>query len=92
DDIIYQASIEADCNPSYSFTTADIHNFALHRLESILIRNDMRLEDFPNMPIPTLLPDAPITSNYLIAQELHYDAELLKNRVEETYLFLTSEQ
>ncbi|CAG8663300.1 10595_t:CDS:10, partial [Cetraspora pellucida] len=49
DNILYQTHLEAESNPSYTFTESDIYNIALTRLEAILIRNRFHLTDFPNM-------------------------------------------
>ncbi|CAG8749790.1 27000_t:CDS:1, partial [Racocetra persica] len=78
DDILYQTHLEAESNPSYTFTESDIYNIALTRLEAILIRNGFRLTDFPNMPLPLQLFNNHIQQNYLLAKELQYDRDFLK--------------
>ncbi|CAG8754618.1 5618_t:CDS:2, partial [Racocetra persica] len=78
DDILYQTRLEAESNPSYTFTESDIYNIALTRLEAILIRNGFRLTDFPNMPLPLQLFNNHIQQNYLLAKELQYDRDFLK--------------
>ncbi|CAG8505261.1 22279_t:CDS:2 [Cetraspora pellucida] len=70
----------------------DQHNRALKHLESILLKHRMRLENFPNMPIPILLLEELFQQNYLIIEELQYDIELFQHRVSELHPHLNSEQ
>jgi hypothetical protein len=65
DDILFQAH-----NDTGNVIFDDnISNKALHHLESILNKHGRRLDQFPNMPIPTTLPDHDGQDNYLIREE-----------------------
>ncbi|CAG8802677.1 16205_t:CDS:2, partial [Racocetra persica] len=54
------------------------YNIALLQLESILLRNRMSLQNFPNMLIPTPLSQYHIHHNHLIEEELQYNVPLLE--------------
>ncbi|CAG8697600.1 12633_t:CDS:2 [Cetraspora pellucida] len=60
-----------------AYNNTDQHNKVLKHLESILLKHEMRLKNFPNMPISILLSEKLFQQNYLIIEELQYDIELL---------------
>ncbi|CAG8742999.1 19_t:CDS:2 [Cetraspora pellucida] len=70
-------------NPKNTIT--NIQNQALLHLQSILLRHEKHLNDFPNMPISNLPSDYSYT-NRLICEEQSYDINEL-NRIVQTGVF-----
>ncbi|CAB4416164.1 unnamed protein product [Rhizophagus irregularis] len=88
DDILFQAH-----NNTVNMTLDDdIRNKALHHLEFILNKHGRRLDQFPNMPIPTALPNNDRQYNYLIKEEQQYNIEELAQLTEDGSSHLNEDQ
>jgi ATP-dependent protease Clp ATPase subunit len=71
---------------------ADIlYNQALNYLESILNKHGKSLKEFPNMPIPTALPNYE-QDNHLIQEEQSYNTEELIQVYENGFYRLNVDQ
>ena len=63
-------------------TDIDIHNRALYNLQVILSKHERFLNEFSNMPIPTIFSDNKQKINHLIREEQQYDIEELSKLTE----------
>jgi len=91
DDILFQVRNDTG-NPTLELTDTDIHNRALCHLQSILSRRGRFLNEFPNMPIPTVLPDNEQSTNRLIREEQQYNIEELEKLAEDGFSRLNVDQ
>ncbi|CAG8612690.1 8703_t:CDS:2 [Racocetra fulgida] len=78
----------------YNSTTVNVHyledeieNRALCLLNDILTQQGKSLKDFPNMPIPIVVNEI---ENFLIAEELDYNQEILTEFVDQNEILLNS--
>ena len=91
DDILFQARHDTG-NVTLELTNTEVQNRALHHLQSILNKHGRQLREFPNMPIPTALPNNHKQSNYLIREEQQYNIEELTQLTEDGSLHLNVDQ
>ena len=90
DDILFQVR-----NNTGNMTlelTDDIRNEALCHLQSILSKYGRFLNEFPNMPIPTISPNNEQNTNRLIREERQYDIEELTRLTENGISHLNVDQ
>src|SRR5436190_1424376 len=90
DDILFQVR-----NNTGNMTlelTDDIRNEALCHLQSILSKYGRFLNEFPNMPIPTIFPNNEQNTNRLIREERQYDIEELTRLTENGISHLNVDQ
>ncbi|CAG8828090.1 7295_t:CDS:1, partial [Gigaspora rosea] len=80
DDILFQVRHNTG-NMILELTDADIHNRALHHLQTILNRHGKRLDKFPNMPLSTAFFNNE-QNNHLINKKQQYDIEELTKLIE----------
>ncbi|CAG8808428.1 8202_t:CDS:2, partial [Cetraspora pellucida] len=71
-------------NPHALFSDAEIEDFALRHIQSILQSQGRSIEEFPYMPIPSEPENFFNKPDRLICEELNYDASTLK-QIAETY-------
>ena len=90
DDILFQVRNNTG-NMTLEFTD-DIRNEALCHLQSILSKYERFLNEFPNMPIPTISPNNEQNTNCLIREEWQYDIEELTRLTENGISHLNIDQ
>ncbi|CAG8708696.1 11681_t:CDS:2, partial [Acaulospora morrowiae] len=76
-DILYQAQQQTQ-NPVLQLSRDNIENQTLCLLNDILKKWEKTLNDFPNMPVPTMYNNV---SNSLIAKKLNYDQLALTKKI-----------
>ena len=91
DDILFQVRNNTG-NMALELTNTDIHNRALCHLQSILSKHEKSLNEFPNMPIPIILPNNEQSTNRLIREEQQYDLEELERFTEDSFSRLNVDQ
>ena len=91
DDILFQIRNNTG-NMNLELTNTDIYNRALCHLQSILIKHGKSLNEFPNMPIPTIVPNDEQSANRLIREEQQYDLEKLAKLTEDGFSRLNIDQ
>jgi len=72
--------------------TDDIRNKALYHLQSILSKHERFLNEFPNMPIPTIPLNNEQNINCLIREEQQYNIEELTKFTEDNISRLNIDQ
>ncbi|XP_010445523.1 PREDICTED: uncharacterized protein LOC104728200 [Camelina sativa] len=77
-------------NPDLNLTEAQIKNYALQEIEKIMLSNGESLKNIGNFPQPST--EGLDNSNRLIAEEMRYDRDDLKEKHSEWVQMLTSEQ
>src|SRR2546423_2770538 len=90
DDILFQ--IRNNTGNMTLELTDDIRNEALCHLQSILSKYGRFLNEFPNMPIPTIFPNNEQNTNRLIREERQYDIEELTSLTENSISHLNVDQ
>ena len=72
--------------------TDDIYNKALYHLQSILSKHEKFLNEFPNMPIPTIPLNNKQNINRLIREEQQYNIVELTKLIEDGIFHLNADQ
>ena len=92
DDILFQTRHDTG-NMTLELTNTDIHDKALQHLQIILNKHGRRLDQFPDMPIPTALPNNNNKQdNQLIREKQQYNIEELAELTENGFSRLNVDQ
>jgi PIF1-like helicase len=90
DDILFQ--VRQNTGNMTLELTDDIRNKALYHLQSILSKHGRFLNEFPNMPIPTIPLNSEQNINRLIREEQQYNIEELTKFTEDNISHLNIDQ
>ncbi|KAL7604804.1 hypothetical protein Lser_V15G17766 [Lactuca serriola] len=82
--------ITNDRDSNLSLNEDQIKNLTLFEIEQVLLRNNLSLKNFKNMPIPDF-DYVSSSNNRIITEELDYDITNMKNEFDRMFLVLTNE-
>ncbi|CAH1439952.1 unnamed protein product [Lactuca virosa] len=78
-------------SPDLSLNEDQLKNLILFEIEQVLLRNNLSLKNYKNMPIPDV-DYVSSSNNRLIIEELDYDIPIMNTEFDRMFLALTNEQ